>query len=179
VLYDRPANLFVAGFIGSPAMNALEGTLQRDTAGGYAVQLGAQSLTVPAEVAKQRPGLAALSGQPVIVGIRPEDLQDASTVGAAGGRTLTALVDLVEPLGADVMVHLSVDVPRPRDAGDLVEAVGELAEAPFTASEDVASIVARFSPQSRVAVGDRIGVTVDTGRLHFFDPRNRTAIWKG
>ncbi|HKN53460.1 MAG TPA: sn-glycerol-3-phosphate ABC transporter ATP-binding protein UgpC [Amycolatopsis sp.] len=179
VLYDRPANLFVAGFIGSPAMNALEGTLQRDETGGYTVQLGAQSLAVPPAVADQRPGLAALTGRPVIVGIRPEDLQDASTTRPASGRTLTATVDLVEPLGADVMVHLSVEVPRPRDADDLAEAVGELGEAPFTATADVAPMVARFPPQSRVAVGDHIEVGVNTDRLHFFDPSNRTAVWKG
>ncbi len=179
VLYDRPANLFVAGFIGSPAMNALEGTLQRDATGGYTIQLGAQSLVVPPSVVAERPGLAALSGEPVIVGIRPEDLQDASGARAANGRTLTAAVDLVEPLGADVIVHLSVDVPRPRDAGDLAEATGELGEAPFKAAENVASMVARFSSQSRAAVGDRISVAVNTDRLHFFDPRTRTAIWKG
>jgi multiple sugar transport system ATP-binding protein len=179
VLYDRPANLFVAGFIGSPAMNALEGILQRDKAGGYTVQLGAQALAVPPAVADQRPGLAALSGKPVIVGVRPEDLQESSSIRPGNDRTLTATVDLVEPLGADIMVHLSVEVPRPRDASDLAEAVGALGEAPFTVPADVAPMVARFGPQSRVAVGDRIKVAVDTDRLHFFDPSSRTAIWKG
>jgi len=179
VLYDRPANLFVAGFIGSPAMNALEGTLQRDATGGYIVELGTRCLAIPPAALDARPGLAAMTGKPIVVGIRPEDLQDAAVAGAADGRTLTAVVNLVEPLGADVMVHLSIDVPRPRDMGDLAEAVGELGEAPFTADEDAAPMVARFSPQSRAAVGDRISVVVNTDRLHFFDPHTGTAIWKG
>jgi multiple sugar transport system ATP-binding protein len=179
VLYDRPANVFVAGFIGSPAMNALEGTLERGDDGAYAVQLGAQSLSVPASVVHERPGLAAVAGTSVIVGIRPEDLQDASIAGTADGHTLSAVVDLVEPLGADVMVHLSVEAPRPRDIPDLAEAVGEMDEAPFVAARDAAPMVARFSPGSRVAVGDRISVAVNTDRLHFFDPHTGRAIWKG
>jgi multiple sugar transport system ATP-binding protein len=179
VLYERPANLFVAGFIGSPAMNALEGVLERGDDGGYVVRLGSQSLSVPGQVVDERPALAAMKGKAVIVGIRPEDLQDVSTAGPAEGRTLAAVVDLVEPLGADVMVHLSVEAPRPHDVSDLAEAVGELDEAPFTAADHTAPMVARFSPRSRVAVGDRIHVAVSTDRLHFFDPHTGTAIWKG
>src|SRR5207248_7724083 len=72
VLYDRPANLFVAGFIGSPAMNAIEGQLERGDDGDYVVQLGAQSLRLPARVAGERPGLAAMVGKRLIVGVRPE-----------------------------------------------------------------------------------------------------------
>jgi len=179
VLYDRPANLFVAGFIGSPAMNALEGRLERGDGGGYVVHLGAQSLTVPAQVVSERPGLAAMAGKPLIVGIRPEDLQDASIAGAADGKALTAVVDLVEPLGADVMVHLSVDAPRPQDVADFAEAVGELGDAPVAGANGAAPMVARFNPRSTAAVGDRISVAVNTDRLHFFDPHTGTAIWKG
>jgi len=177
VLYDRPANLFVAGFIGSPAMNALEGMLERDDGGAHVIRFGEQSLHLPGPVVSGRPGLAAMVGKSVIVGIRPEDLQDASIAGSSDGRTLTAVVDLVEPLGADVMVHLSVDVPRPAELTDLAEAAGELAEAPFTEVSNAAPMVARFSPRTRAAVGDRISVAVDTDRLHFFDPRTGTAVW--
>jgi len=179
VLYDRPANLFVAGFIGSPAMNAIEGQLERGDDGEYVVRLGAQSLRLPPRVVGERPGLAAMVGKPLIVGVRPEDLQDASIAGSGDGRVLSAVVNLVEPLGADVMVHLAVEVPRPQGLSDLAEAVGELDEAPLTAADGAAPMVARFSPRTRVAVGDQISVAVDTDRLHFFDPHTGTAIWSG
>jgi len=177
-LYDRPSNLFVAGFIGSPAMNALEGTLERRAEGGYVVNFGAQSLHVPPRVADERPGLAARVSNPIIVGIRPEDLQEASEARSREGQALNGLVDLVEPLGADVMVHLSVEVPRPGPREDLAEAVGDLGEAPHILAGDATAMVARFSARSGVGVGDRIRVAVDTERLHFFDPRTGTAIWK-
>ncbi|HET6909189.1 MAG TPA: sn-glycerol-3-phosphate ABC transporter ATP-binding protein UgpC [Mycobacteriales bacterium] len=176
VLYDRPANLFVAGFIGSPAMNALEGVLERDD-DRYLIRLGTQWLNIPPQVTHERPGLAARVGQPTIVGIRPENLQEASTAGQADGTSLTAVVELVEPLGADVMVHLSAGVPRPQDRADLAEAVGEPGEV-VASVQDETPMVARFTARSSVAVGDRVSVAVDTERLHFFDPHTGMAVWK-
>lgn len=105
-------------------------------------------------------------------------MQEASEARSREGQALNGLVDLVEPLGADVMVHLSVEVPRPRPREDLAEAVGDLGEAPHISAVDATAMVARFSARSGVGVGDRIRVAVDTERLHFFDPRTGTAIWK-
>jgi multiple sugar transport system ATP-binding protein len=178
VLYDRPANLFVAGFIGSPAMNAFAGTLQRGKGGGLAVHVGKQVLAVPPAVVEERPALAGMAGKEVVVGIRPEDIQDAAIAGTPEGRTLEANVDLLEPLGADVMAHLSVDMPRLTGVADLAEATGDLGDAPFTHRDDTAPMVARFSPRTRVSVGDRVTVALNTERLHFFDPNTSLAIWQ-
>jgi multiple sugar transport system ATP-binding protein len=178
-LYDRPANLFVAGFIGSPAMNLLPGALTAPEGGeGLRLEIGGQPVTVPAEVLESRPGLRAHIGKDVIVGVRPEDMEDAALVAADGGPRLESTADLVEAMGSDVLVHFSVDAAQvvTEDTKELARDAGTdvltSAEAPHT------NVVARFSPRTRVKVGDRITVHVDTGRLHFFDPDTGTSIWE-
>jgi multiple sugar transport system ATP-binding protein len=176
-LYDRPANLFVAGFIGSPAMNFLGGTLRRSPAGEWSLELGAHSLTVPDTVIGQRPGLQAYVDQPVIAGIRPEDIEDASIAGEAPGRSLAAVAELVEPLGADLIAHLSVDVPRPSGHQHLEELARDAGEVPLPGEQERSTVVARLSPRSAAGGGYRIVVTVDTERLHMFAPDSGEAIW--
>src|SRR6266508_819812 len=100
-LYDRPANLFVAGFIGSPAMNLLQGGF-RAHGDGLRLTLGDQHLTVPGTLLRQRPGLHGYLDRPVAVGIRPEDLADAALTGAPDDQVLDAVPDLTEALGSDL-----------------------------------------------------------------------------
>ena len=157
VLYDRPENLFVAGFIGSPAMNVVEATFE-ESGDGLEVHLGAHGLAVSAELLAERPALRSYMGRPVLVGIRPEDLEDAAM---AEGPTLSAAVELVEAMGAEIIAHLSVDAP--------VADVGALADLGEEASLRATELVGRFSPRSRVREGQRAEVAVATDRLHVFD----------
>jgi multiple sugar transport system ATP-binding protein len=173
-LYDHPDNLFVAGFIGSPAMNFLTGKLIRDDAGGYVVQLGHEHLRIPAQVLSDRPALAGYENRDVTVGIRPEDIEDASLITPAEGQTLVGRAELVEPLGSDLMVHISTDAPPAQESEDMAELAKEV-EAGGPGSESV--MIARFSPRSPVRLGDRVTVALATERLHFFEPASGAAIW--
>lgn len=167
-LYDRPVNLFVGGFIGSPSMNMLEGKLIPE-GDGYRVDFGGQSLTLDAELVGARPALKDYAGEDIILGIRPEELEDASLVdGAPADRVIKGELKLREALGSEIMAHLEVDARTAQ-----TELVRELASDTGLASLDAqapgASVVGRFSPRSKVAVGDTVAVFVDTRNLHFFD----------
>src|SRR5689334_2933782 len=105
VLYDRPANTFVAGFIGSPAMNLLRTRLSQGDDGVLSVKLGPAVLTLPRSALARRPGLARYAGAEVVVGIRPEDLEDAALVASANGNSLPVRVTVAEALGAEVIAH--------------------------------------------------------------------------
>ncbi|HWI05327.1 MAG TPA: sn-glycerol-3-phosphate ABC transporter ATP-binding protein UgpC, partial [Acidimicrobiales bacterium] len=106
-LYERPRNIFVAGFIGSPAMNLLEASLGRAN-GSLVLQLGDVALPVPEEVLGSRPALTGYEGRKVVVGIRPEDMEDAALVAdAPADRRLPAMVELREALGSDVVIHFT------------------------------------------------------------------------
>ncbi|MGH3414823.1 MAG: ABC transporter ATP-binding protein [Marmoricola sp.] len=172
-LYDHPSNLFVAGFIGSPAMNFMAGTLQRTDA-GHLVQVGSQELHVPDGVVSARPALAGYAGRRLVVGIRPEDIEDASLGSAVDGSTLAGSVELVEPLGSDLMVHLSTDARPALPSEDLAELDKQNAGA---APVGESLVIARFSPRSQVQVGGKATMALATERLHFFDPESGAAIW--
>src|SRR6266542_1376649 len=108
-LYDHPLNLFVGGFIGSPAMNLLDATIERAN-GGLIAKAGTQSIALGEETLSARPGLKSYEGKPVVLGIRPEDLEDATLETAAPeNQMLTGTVELREALGAEIMAHFSVD----------------------------------------------------------------------
>src|SRR5690606_29085642 len=112
-LYEQPVNLFVAGFIGSPAMNLLEAKLApADGAAPLVVEVGSHRLAVPEAVVAARPDLRRYEGRKIVLGIRPEDMEDASLVGEAPPeRRISTTVDLREALGSDVLVHVPVDTP--------------------------------------------------------------------
>jgi multiple sugar transport system ATP-binding protein len=167
-LYDRPDNVFVGAFIGSPSMNLYAGSVDVDGSGGV-LTFGSQSLTLSPQSLEDRPGLRGYDGKPVIIGIRPEDFEDASMVDSLPpGRKLTSTVHLVEALGSEIMVHFGVDAPKV-DSGD-PDAVEE-------APHDAANSVGRFSPRSRARLGETIEIAVTTENLHFFDADTNGAIW--
>jgi len=165
VLYDRPRNLFVAAFIGSPAMNLYEATV---TDGGRRVRLGSQQIDLPDPVAAAHPGLAAYSGRTVVAGIRPEHLAAAAADGVAGP-ALAGDVDLVEALGSELMVHFTIDARRIR---------AESATDPETdAISEAGEGVARVNPAAPVKPGERCTFAIDASGMQFFDPDNGAAIW--
>jgi multiple sugar transport system ATP-binding protein len=177
-LYDRPVNLFVAGFIGSPGMNVLAGRLETDDQGHYWTVLDSQRLKLTDSVLYERPALKGYVGKDIVVGIRPEDMEDAEIAGVEDGYVLKATADLVEAMGSDVLVHFPVQVRPARTAE-----TEELADEGFTVAlpesnrHDVTTLVGRFSPRTRVFEGQSVTVRVDTARLHFFDPESGSSIW--
>jgi multiple sugar transport system ATP-binding protein len=166
VLYDRPANLFVAGFIGSPAMNLVEAELV-DRDGRLAVTFGPHTLVVPAETAAARPALALYVGRRVALGIRPEDLEDGE---ATEGSRLNVTVDIKEDMGAEVYLHFAVDAP-PVTADELREIVGDeaLAAADEQTHHHGSPFIARVARGTTSREREPVQLAVDTKRLHFFD----------
>jgi multiple sugar transport system ATP-binding protein len=176
-LYDRPVNLFVGGFIGSPAMNMLEATLARRN-GGLAADFGDQKLTLGEHIVSGRPALARYEGRKVIVGIRPEDLEDKEVAtDRPEDECLRGDVKLREALGSEIMVHFDVNA-RPaltEDVRELARDVGE--DIDIEAGETTATLVGRFNARSGVRDGQTIPVAVDTRNLHFFDPETGAGIY--
>jgi multiple sugar transport system ATP-binding protein len=147
-LYDRPASLFVAAFIGSPAMNLLRGRLVGEDA-RCVLQLGSRQLSLPDELLERRPALMRRVGEELVVGIRPEAL---SAAGPARP-TLEGEVKLVESLGSEVLAHVEVDAVSVRGR-----------------------VIARLEPTVPVATGDRLALVADPMRFHFFDPQTERAL---
>ena len=178
VLYAEPGNVFVAAFIGSPAMNLLAAEVEQ-AAAGIVLVLGEQRIELPASATNDRPGLASYVGRGVVLGIRPEHLSDAGIDGATAAR-LRAEVELRESLGSELHVHLAVDAPPAitddtRAAADLAAGDVELAERVLD-RRPTTTLIARFDARSRVRVGDVVEVAVATDRLHFFDPASGRSI---
>ncbi|HEX6569620.1 MAG TPA: sn-glycerol-3-phosphate ABC transporter ATP-binding protein UgpC [Acidimicrobiales bacterium] len=176
-LYEHPINLFVAGFIGSPAMNLVEASLVSSD-GAMAVEMGGYRLPVPDEILAERPDLRGYGGRKVVLGIRPEDMEDAALVSdAPAERRISSTVELREALGSDVVVHFSIDAPPAvtEDVKELAADVDATAEGP-TAGE-ASSVVARLNPRTRATHGEPIELVVDTHRLHFFDADTGAGIY--
>jgi multiple sugar transport system ATP-binding protein len=179
VLYDHPVNLFVGGFIGSPAMNLVEATIERAD-GGYLARLGDHTLALPDELFADRPALKAFVDKPVVLGIRPEHLEDAALAGdAPPDRRLRGTVQLREALGSEVMVHFEVDAPAAltEDVRELAEDVGDERVAQQAEQPRETTMVGRFGARSTVGEGETAEVAVETGELHFFDPETSLGIY--
>ncbi len=167
-LYAEPDNVFVAAFIGSPHMNLYEGMVVEE-GDGLAVRLGAQRLALDASVLNRRPALRAQIGQPVVVGIRPEDMEDAAVVtDHPDDQRLEAEVDVREALGAETLMHFGLAVPSV-NSGD-PDALDELG------AEDKSRCTARFSADTEARPGDQIRVNVTTEKMHFFDRSSHLAV---
>jgi multiple sugar transport system ATP-binding protein len=176
VLYDHPVNEFVAGFIGSPAINLVEADLIQSD-GHLAVKLGEHRLSVDDQLARNRSGLAGYIGKKVILGIRPEDFEDATIEpGTPADRRIKVTTDLTEPLGSEVLVHFSTEATGVVSSAAAAD-VGEDAEVRLGEDEEPTTrLVARVSPKSRIALGQPVELAVDTSRLYFFDPETRETI---
>ncbi len=170
-LYDHPVNLFVAGFIGSPAMNMVEATLERAD-GGFVVETGDQRIALGDETMSARPALKAYEGRKIVLGIRPEDLEDAELASdIPADRRLRGIVELREALGAEIMVHFKVDAPPAitEDVRELAQDVGDERAVQQEEGARETTMVGRFGARSKVKEGDPAEVAVDSRVLHFFD----------
>ena len=176
-LYEHPVNLFVAGFIGSPAMNLVEADLTTSD-GGMVVELGSSRLPVPDDLLAERPALRGYDGRTIVLGVRPEDMEDAALVSDAPvERRLTSTVELREALGSDVVVHFPIDA-SPAVTEHIKELASDIDEAVAAPTEaTTANIVARLNPRTQAQPGDRIELVVDTNRLHFFDADTGAGIY--
>jgi multiple sugar transport system ATP-binding protein len=180
-LYARPANLFVAGFIGSPAMNLVHAKMT--TEGGRAfAEFAGRRLRVPDVVIAERPGLAAYHDRMVILGIRPESMDDAALVPESETDSrIHVTVDLHEGMGSEVYLHFSLEVPPvvTEDTKELASDIDESAVEELTEQmgQGRASFIAKASPETRVRVGERCDIHVDTRKLYFFDPATGRSIF--
>ncbi|HEU5476782.1 MAG TPA: sn-glycerol-3-phosphate ABC transporter ATP-binding protein UgpC [Gaiellaceae bacterium] len=170
MLYARPANLFVAEFIGSPAMNlGVARLFERE--GRWAVSFGRHELPVGDDILWARPDLKGYAGRTIGLGIRPEDLEDARLApSTSADQRLAVHVDIKEDMGSDAYLHFTVDAPMP-DAAELREAVGD--EALEAADEQThhhgAPWIARVGRTSLAREGEPVELAVSTQHLHFFD----------
>ena len=176
VLYDQPVNEFVAGFIGSPSINLVESELARSN-GHLEVSLGEHKLAVDDQIARNRSSLGDYVGKKIILGIRPEDFEDAAIEpDAPADRRIKVTADLTEPLGSEVLVHFGTEATAVVSSAAAADA-GEDADIRLGEDEDVSTrLIARVSPKSHVALGQQVELAVDTSRLYFFDPETRAAI---
>jgi multiple sugar transport system ATP-binding protein len=179
-LYDRPVNVFVGGFIGSPSMNLLQGRLENG-AGAPTLRLGDQMLALDRQLLDERPALRAWVGRELIAGIRPEELHDAALDGdAPQDRRLRMRVQLREALGSEVIVHarIAAQAAETEQIEELTEDLGvRTLEGADGAGAGETTIVGRLSPHSSVRVGETVEVAVDTRQLHFFDPETGLGIY--
>jgi multiple sugar transport system ATP-binding protein len=176
-LYANPANLFVAGFIGSPSMNLVEADFRR-LDGRFEVGFAGQVLALPDDALERRPALRAFEGGRVIVGIRPESLEDAALARSApDDRRLRVTAELCEAVGPEVYVHFSLDEPavRTEELKEIAEDAG-VVEDEVGAARDRTRFVGRLDPATTAAEGRPIELAVDTAALHYFDVATGQAI---
>jgi len=167
-LYDYPTNVFVAAFIGSPSMNLYDSTVTVSDGTG-SVEIGSQKVAIASELLAKFPSLPNYDGKRIIVGIRPEDFEDAVIEKETpADRRITGNVKLVEALGSELMVHFVIDA-KTVNSGDPDAPEQEL-------GEGIANAVGRFDPRSRIRPDEQIEVAVSTENLHFFDADTRERI---
>ena len=164
-LYEEPKNLFVAGFIGAPAMNLREAKLENHD-GNWTLQIGSTNIPLARGIVENRHSLAEYDRRNVVIGIRPEAMDDANVSNNKDLPVLSAVTELTEALGSDLLVHFPLDA-KAVDTGD-PDALKDLDENPL--------MIARVAPRSQTKPGEKIEISIDTERLHFFDPETRLAI---
>ena len=164
-LYDSPNNLFVAGFIGAPAMNLREAKLD-NAAGEWSLKVGGIKIPLARGILEKRRSLAGYEGKNIVVGIRPEAMDYPNVTGTKELPVFSAVTELTEALGSDLLVHFPMDA-KAVDAGD-PDALKDLDENPL--------MIARVDPRSKAKPGEKIEISIDTERIHFFDNETRLAI---
>jgi multiple sugar transport system ATP-binding protein len=163
-LYDQPVNLFVAGFIGSPAMNFMSGALED---GKLRTSLG--DFTLSDRLRREVEGSG--SGRDVIVGLRPENFEDAAIVSAddrPNGATFRATIDVLESMGSDVFVYFTRELDEGVNAAELEELARDSGRADTGASGE--TVVARLDAATRIREGHDAELWVDTRKMQIFDP---------
>jgi multiple sugar transport system ATP-binding protein len=184
VLYERPRNLFVAEFIGSPAMNLVMAEVARRDGDAW-VSFGDHSLRLDPTTLEKRPALAAFEGRPVVVGIRPEDMEDAAVLRESDeDRRISVVCDIREDMGSEVIVHFSIP-GEPVTTKEVVEAQVleslEDQEARLAAERARGSgvaFVARLERTTEAREREPLELAVDVMRLHFFDPETGLGIYE-
>jgi len=168
-LYNNPTNLFVAGFIGSPAMNFMPATVEGDS-----VKLPFETVRLPAERARR---VRETSGQ-LIAGVRPEDFEDASLVGEARdqGTTFRANIELVESLGSELYAHFTVESDQQIESQELRELAEDSGAGEVPGAGTSGEIVARLAPESKVKAGQEAELWVNGSKLHLFDSASGAAL---
>jgi len=179
-LFEQPRNLFVAGFIGSPEMNLVEAKLERID--GVWVTFGSHRLRVPDELISARPSVGRAIGRRVVLGIRPDDFEDAALVAEApAGTRLPVRVDLRETLGREAYLHFIIDAPPvvTEDTKELAADtdIAALEELERTAATRTTRFVASVSAKTSAVEGGDAELVVDVGGLHFFDPETGDAMY--
>jgi multiple sugar transport system ATP-binding protein len=178
-LYDHPVDLFVARFIGSPPMNLVESQLEHAD-GGYAVRIGSSRVALGDDELRSAAGIDAYVGKDVVVGIRPDRLEDAAVVAdAPADRRIAGTSTLRETLGSDVLVHFAVDGGRPLSSA--VRAIAQDAADPVEVKtvDRALSFIGRFSPRSRVQMQEQVDVAVQPGAIQMFDPADGSSLLRG
>jgi len=182
-LYDHPVNLFVAGFIGSPTMNMMEATVE-DAGDGLAVAVGEQRLTLAPEALELHPALRRHVGRTVVLGVRPEDLEDPTiATEMPTDQRLSGKLMLREALGSEIIAHFEIHAPPvlTEDLKELAEDVGTAHhfEAHAKNQSTSSKLAARFNARTKVREGETIEIAVDTRALHFFDIDTGLGIYDG
>jgi multiple sugar transport system ATP-binding protein len=166
-LYSRPNNLFVAGFIGSPAMNLTYGHLETEGDTVYAV-LPNNRLKIDKKALDDHPGLEKHTGKELVIGLRPNCFEAVAAGGGGEHKTMQAQVEVTEMLGADTYIHFTID-RHPVVTPDIEELLADTGR-DASSLGDTTNFIARVSPDVEVSRGDTVDLTVDTSKLHFFDP---------
>ena len=174
-LYDRPANLFVATFIGSPSMNLIEAGIDRSD--GLVCTIGNQSLAIPADRAAS---LGPYVGRQVALGVRPERIEHAALVpDCPPERRLQGVVRLTEALGSALLAHVEVEA-RPVMHEQILEGAADdeviVEEILAEQKTQRTTLICSFDPSASVSAGEPVELAVDTRRLHFFDLESGGAI---
>jgi multiple sugar transport system ATP-binding protein len=167
VLYDEPANVFVAGFIGSPKMNLFHSILRRGERGGASLQFGPKELALSADTLARWPDLREVPDGPITVGLRPESFQ--YTPDADPDQSLDVQANVVEMLGNETLVHFVAPVEQASDADVRDRAQASDEEESILAGAGQTIMVSRLVPPVRLREGDAVRLTLDTTRLYLFD----------
>jgi multiple sugar transport system ATP-binding protein len=182
-VYDRPANLFVASFIGSPEMNLVEARLEHGD-GGLVCRFAGQELGLPPELVHARPGLEGYVGRTIGLGIRPEQLEDAALAGdVPAGSRLRGRVVTTELLGSELLAHVEIEA-APVVTQEVREVLEDVDRSRIVDLESEARarrtvVIGRFGIGSEARAGENVEMRVDTRRLHFFDLESEAAIGLG
>jgi len=171
-LFEKPVSLFVAGFIGSPSMNFFSSKLEESN-GGYRLKLADHDIAIGDKTLSERPALKQYAGKEVIVGIRPQDFEDAEIASdAPEDARIKAKMELVEAIGTETLVHFVVDAPVAM-TDDMKELAADAGTDPQTfeerSKEGRNEFVATIDPRSKVKERSEAELVIDTNRLHFFD----------